>query len=120
LTTTVFFDTLLIMPTWNLRNIPEDLAWKAKKEALNRRMTLQDFVISLVREAIEVREFAAEVSKGTPVEAIARIRGIERKPKESDASLEIRAGFCSVHEKPMKDFGTKWVCEGPPQHSVPK
>jgi hypothetical protein len=40
------------MPTWNLRNIPEDLAWKAKKEAVNRRMTLQDFVISIVREAI--------------------------------------------------------------------
>jgi len=28
--------------------------------------------------------------------------------------------FCQTHEKPMKDFGTKWVCEGPPQHSVPK
>jgi hypothetical protein len=30
------------------------------------------------------------------------------------------ANFCSVHEKPMKNFGTKWLCEGPPQHSVSK
>jgi hypothetical protein len=28
--------------------------------------------------------------------------------------------FCALHNKPMKDFGTKWVCEGPPQHSEAK
>lgn len=108
------------MATWNIRKVPDDLAWKAKKEALNRRMTLQDFVISLVREAIEISELATEVSKGTPVEALGRIRGIERKPKESDDSLHMRVGYCSVHEKPMKDYGNKWLCEGPPQHVISK
>lgn len=30
------------------------------------------------------------------------------------------SGRCTLHGKAMKDFGTKWVCEGPPQHSEEK
>lgn len=31
-----------------------------------------------------------------------------------------KLGHCIVHNKPMKDFRTKWVCDGPPQHTEAK
>lgn len=31
-----------------------------------------------------------------------------------------RPGYCDLHERKMMDFGTKWICEGPPAHTVVK
>jgi hypothetical protein len=32
----------------------------------------------------------------------------------------IRKNLCVLHNKPWKDYGTKWVCDGPPQHTEAK
>jgi hypothetical protein len=27
-----------------------------------------------------------------------------------------KVGYCVDHRQEMKDFGNKWVCDGPPEH----
>jgi hypothetical protein len=88
------------MATWNLRKIPEDLAWKAKKEAASRRMTLQDFVVSLVREAVNERtEQQTEKQPGTSDVSLRQAELPEpRKPRYIEPSERLNRVSEASHD----------------------
>lgn len=73
-------------------------------------------------------------SRGSRRKAVSGVDGVNGEGSgvvavqdgEREASGGIQEGLgekpqkvkkCTRHRRPMKDFGNKWVCEGPPQHS---
>jgi len=59
---------------------------------------------SIVRGAHE--EAGSPTDAGAVVGGRKKDRGVQRGGEK----------VCPVHGEVMKDFGTKWVCEGPPEH----
>jgi hypothetical protein len=121
----------------NIRKFPEDLHAKIARAAFEAKVPVKQFVIQALSDALNgVRIPVVSISrtaeprrqKERPALQTRGERGKKqrssdvrrrvpgsRKPKRTEAGK-----FCKAHQKPMKDFGTKWLCEGPPAHSEMK
>jgi hypothetical protein len=91
------------------------------------------FVVRILEEACygEVRVYGGDVGEGqVQGRGLQEMRGEREgnvvahigKPsrKEKACKEDERPGWCGRHSRKMRDFGTKWMCDGPPEHSTSK
>lgn len=98
----------------NVRGLDERLVKRTKVRATELGLTLGDFVTAALSAYISERRDPRKVK--AEVTEVSEIAGAP----ETVAAVKIERNMCPTHRKQMKDFGNKWVCEGPPEHSVLK
>lgn len=85
------------MPNVNVK-ISNELRKQIAMHCLERDQKQKDFVVEALATALS-------------------------QPYTIERKMVLSAGVaptCQSHHKPMKDYGTKWICEGPPQHTEAK
>jgi hypothetical protein len=80
--------------------LPPELNRSLREAAKRTRRSLNAFILTLLEDAMQLEGY--------------------HLPSAKYAMTEQNLRRCELHAKVMKDFGTKWVCSGPPQHSEPK
>lgn len=124
---------------FNIRNFPEDLHGKISRAAFDQKKSLKAWLIDLLealcddRPAGLLKQLTEDAAKSKGVADIRKGRKLVRHGKHPAAkkrnresrdrkekpggSNKAKAKICSTHQKAMRDFGNKWLCEGPPQHT---
>lgn len=125
------------MKALNIREFPEALLSSIKVASATKGMSLKDWVIAALEASVDGKTLrvplgalsgdvgARRKAQGRTVPRAdsgkkklvsrpvpRRVHG-NHKPKRSEK-------ICSTHGIVMKDYGTKWLCEGPPVHSEVK
>jgi len=124
----------------NIRNFPEDLHGKITRAAFDQKKSLKAWLIELLealcddRSAGLLKQLTADAEKSKSVVNIRRpvrspvrnrkhpaakkrnreSRDREKKPRGAHSA---KTKICSTHQQAMRDFGNKWLCDGPPQHT---
>jgi hypothetical protein len=80
---------------------------RVKADAALRGQSLKQWIAAAAEERLG----------GSPA-----LRSVEPKMVQTgtEPAAKDQARQCSMHDRPMRDFGSKWVCDGPPQHSEAK
>ena len=99
--------TSVSMSDLNIRDVPGDFLASVKRGAFESQLSIKEFVIRKLSAAL-----------GQKAAPVIKQREDPRKKQTIVITKKKATGKqCEQHKKPMKDFGNKWYCEGPPPHS---
>lgn len=115
----------------NIRNFPDDLKEKIDRATFAAKTTVRDWAIAVFQDVLgktasipgihKQRDDVRERKHPSAARGNSKGGSVAKKHRSADkGKAESGARICKTHQKPMRDFGNKWLCEGPPQHSEMK
>jgi hypothetical protein len=107
------------MPDIHVRGASKGLLKDINKARLDAEMTQRDWILQALARAVER---GPDEPRPMPDRLDVRVGHPAVAPQMAGAPVidDPPNPHCKLHNKPMRDFVTKWSCDGPPVHSVPK
>jgi hypothetical protein len=96
-----------LRPQFQLRFRDAEQFLEFKKAAQRKAVSMNEYILGRLESGNRRAVEAASILRSHQ-EALSKTSGFSGNAK------------CETHSLEMADFGNKWVCEGPPQHTVPK
>lgn len=73
------------------------------------------------QEAVASEQRVQRKTRGKVGPAKEAVSGVSEESADGGSRYGRKSpGWCKIHGKMMKDFGTKWICDGPPSHTEAK
>ena len=104
----------------NIRDFPKDLHEKITRAAFDQKKTLKEFVIDFLQALCDdkpagLKRVLTDDSNRAKAKKAKAPSGKKKAAAGGGKQKGVRT--CPTHNKPMKDYGNKWMCDGPPAHS---